>query len=254
MGKFVALFACLLAIPLAWLPQKQSPGKEILLLQEPRKVSGIVADSLGQPVAGAEIWHNDDRKDLVVTDLNGRFEFSTRAPAFVIRKNGYTGAFVRTETAQSVRVTLQQRSAAIPVCAAKMECNSIVGFGSAFCFPNVIGVRVSEQANDIDYGTRIYSVRLKSGWQVMQQAGGGEWSAGMPLDEDVWSSVEYSEKTYHFGRGSIVDARGKNSSGKYWRSIGRFGETATYRNVDQETSMVFDRVIDGVCIREEKRK
>lgn len=254
MGKSVALFVCLLAIPLAWSPQKQSPIKKPLLRQESRKVSGIVTGTQGQPIAGAAIWHNDDRKDLVVTDFNGHFEFSTRAPAFVIRKNGYTGAFVRTETAQSVRVTLRQDTGTIPVCTGKTECNSIVGFGAVFCFPNVDGVKVSEQDNDIDYGSRIYSVRLKSGRQPMQHAGGGEWGPGFPLDGDVWDSVEYSEKNYQYGTSSIADARGMTSSGKYWRSIGRFGETAAYRNVDQESAALFDRVLDGMCIRGEKRK
>jgi hypothetical protein len=188
------------------------------------------------------------------TDLNGHFELSTRAPAFVVSKIGYESAFVLTEDAHSLQITLKKIQRAIPACLNKSLCTSVSGFGNVFCFTSVKGVKVSDQLNDIDYGSRIYSVKSKSLRHVMQHAGGPTWGEGLPFDENVWASIEYSEKTFAYGSQYIVDARGKSSSGKFWRSIGRFGETASYYYADQESTALFDRVLDGMCICEDKRK
>jgi hypothetical protein len=74
----------------------------------------------------------------------------------------------------------------------------------------------------------------------------------------VWESVEYSETVYR--RPDIpsnednvllglVDARGKLASGKQWRTVGLFGESADYSDADPESARVLDKVFDGVCIQ-----
>jgi hypothetical protein len=246
------IVAGLLTVRLLLFGQGLPPREASLLLPETQHVSGVVSDSLGQPISGASIQHMRRLTSDEVTDSGGRFEFSTRVPAFVIRKNGYESAFVRTENAHSIQITLKQSEARIPLCSIKSICTSVRGWDAAFCFANVKGVRISEQINDIDYGNRIYSVKSQHGRQFMSHGGGSMWSFGMPSDEDVWSSVEYSEKTYRYGAGVIIDAKGKSASGKLWRSIGKFGESASYRDADQESAALLDRVIDSVCIQQDK--
>ena len=242
--------ACALAIPLVLCAQKLTPREESLLLPVEQHVSGIVVDSSDGPIAGASVQHTTTSTKEIVTDLTGHFELTTRAPAFVIRKVGFEGAFVRTQNAQSIRITLKQSQGTLPVCSQKSPCSSIDGFGCVFCLPHIPGIKISEQGNDIDYGQRIFSVRSNHGRQSIQHAGGPMWGPGIPFDEDVWDSVEYLEKTYRFGAGLVLDARGQTKSGKLWRIIGRFGETASYREVDKESATQLDRVLDGLCIRE----
>ena len=253
MRKLAPIIACALAIPLVLCAQKLTPREESLLLPVEQRVSGIVADSSGGPIAGASVQHTAESAKEIVTDLTGHFELTTRAPAFVIRKVGFESAFVRTQNAQSIRITLKQSQGALPVCSKKFPCSSIGGFGCVFCLPHTPGIKISEQGNDIDYGQRFFSVRSNLGRQSIQHAGGPMWGPGLPYNRDVWDSVEYSEKTYRFGAGLVVDARGQTRSGKFWRIIGRFGETASYRDVDKESATQLDRVLDGLCIQEEKR-
>jgi hypothetical protein len=254
MRFFAPIAICVLAVPLLLAGQAPTPRETALLLHETQHVSGVVSDSSGRPISGASIQHLGRTILDGTTDSTGHFEFSTQVPAFVIRKNDYESAFVRTENAHSIQITLKQSEARIPACSSKNVCTSVSGWGTVFCFPSIKGVTVSEQTNDIDYGNRIYSVKSEHGRQGMRHGGGPMWGGGLPFDEDVWSSVEYSEKTYQYGTGVITDAKGKSASGKYWRSIGRFGESATYHAADKESAALLDRVIDGMCVRDEKRK
>jgi hypothetical protein len=258
MRWFAPIVACVAAIPLILSAQNLTPREASLMLPEFQHVSGVVSDSVGRPINGASIQHLGNMIQDGVTDSSGHFELSTRVPAFVIRKIGYESVFVSTESAHSIQITLKQSEAKIPACSDKTVC-TLVGWGTVFCFANVKGVAVSEQANDIDYGNRIYSVKSEHGRQAMSHSGGPMWGFGRPYDEDVWSSAEYSEKTYRYGSNFndtnfVIDAKGKTKAGKYWRFVGRFGESAAYHHVDQESAALFDRALDGVCIAEQKRK
>lgn len=254
MRKLIPVGVVLLIVPFLLFAQSLTPRKETLLLLNAQHVSGVVTDSSGNPIVGAAIWHTYESTHLVVTDASGHFDLSTRAPAFVIRKDGYEGVFVRTEDASEIQITLKNSTVTLPACSEKSTCTSLDGFDSAFCFPHIDKMKVSDQSNDIDYGNRIYSIGSGKSRQTMQHAAGPMWGVGLPYDGDVWGSVEYSERTYRYGEGFIVDARGKTKDGKLWRFVGRFGESAAYQNVDQEAAAQFDRVLDGVCVRAAKQK
>lgn len=252
------VISCLLVIPLSLIAQNLTPSEASLMLPEAQHVSGVVSDSAGRPINGASIQHLGRMINDGVTDSSGHFELSTRVPAFVIRKIGYESAFVRTESAHSIQIMLKQTGAKIPACSSTSVCTT-VGWGTVFCLANVDGVKVSDQINDIDYGNRIYSVKSEHGHQAMSHGGGPMWGFGRPFDEDVWSSTEYSEKTYRYDSDFIdtnfvTDAKGKTKAAKYWRFVGRFGESATYHDVDEESALMFDRVLDGICVAEQKRK
>jgi len=69
----------------------------------------------------------------------------------------------------------------------------------------------------------------------------------------VWSAEEYHETVYPFLGFAVDDARGRTPNGRYWRSLHLFQgvhEEASYHDVDQATAALFDRVLDGVCLRE----
>ena len=90
----------------------------------------------------------------------------------------------------------------------------------------------------------------KMALRQIQHAAGPMWGAGLPRDEDVWSSVEYSETDYRDLEGFlIIDSRGKNADGEYWRVLGRTFETASYRKLAKDEAAVLDKVLNGVCLR-----
>jgi hypothetical protein len=223
--------------------------ERMILLPEPRKVSGWVVDPTGAPIAGAHIDHSDvNQPEQLFTDEMGRFFVETRAPALVIRKQGFDGRRIGTGEPGPLRITLQ-RAAALQSC--KSACVALKNPNSAFCFPAIPGVRVSEQGHIGDSVMREIMIHTSFGPRELLFGSGPNWSLGIPYTGDVWESVDYSEKSYAAGDLDVIDARGKNRDGKLWRYVGTFGESASYYEVDPKDAALPDRFLDGVCQADE---
>jgi hypothetical protein len=251
MRKLIFVLTFVLVIPLLMFAQMLSRREAALLLPVERRISGLVTDSSGRPIAEASVEHTVPPDKNILSDTSGRFDLTTRAPAVVIRKVGFDSVFVRNKNAESIRIVLDPSAGALPICPSKPPCKTINGWGSTFCFPSIDGVKVSKQLHDVDYGMQIFSVPSTNAF--IRHGSGGNWSFGVPEFEEVWGSVEYAEKTYMFSGAFIVDARGKTEAGKFWRFLGRIGESASYSEADQKSAALLDQVLDGVCIRETKR-
>jgi hypothetical protein len=221
------------------------------LLLPARGITAMVVDHDGRPVADVRIDHDGNRARPTVTGADGKFRLVTRAPALVLRKTGYRSFFMRTTAAFPDRIVLERADSTDEprVCSAREQCDFIAGWQAEFCFPRVAGVSTSAQSQDADYGIHVFAVKAASGAVGIRHGSGPMWTFGIPVDDDVWRSVEYSEVTRRDGKIEIVDARGQTADGKHWRYLGRFGESASYRDVDDEAVRMLDRVLDGVCIR-----
>ncbi len=228
--------------------------EKALLLPKEQNVSGIVVDSSGHPIKGASIENTDLQRKIVTTDESGRFRITTQAPAFVVRKRGYDGAFLRTVNAKSVRITLRVSKNVVPSCVKESSCKAIVGFGGFFCFAEAEGIEVTEQGNDVDYGQRFFSVQTKDGVASIWHGAGSSWDWGVPSNEDVWLSIDYSERESMVAGYTVIDARGRTADGKFWRYIGRLGESASYRDLDRESATLLDKVLDSMCALREKNR
>lgn len=220
------------------------------------RLTGRVTDRQGNPLAEVHIDHTGvTRPPFPVTDAQGRFAVETRASAVVFRKNGFEGQYYPLERdAIAVELKLQAARPA-KACSPGRSCLSVEGLLPTFCLPRVRGIRVTKQGNDIDYGYRFHLVETPQGEQGIQHAAGPLWGSGMPLDDDVWTSVEYQETDYRDAEGyMLIDARGRSAQGECWRVVGHAFETAAYRRVSPETAKKLDRVLDGVCVRPWRRR
>ena len=140
-------------------------------------------------------------------------------------------------------------------CGRFSDCASLQYVFSTFCLPRIPGVHVSAQRNDIDYGQRVFAAKTPSGTVVIQHAAGPMWGSGLPFDEDIWSASEYSENAWVDSDGfSLIDARGKSADGTCWRVLGHAFETASYRNVPEQDTVLLDRVLDGACVNPRPRR
>ena len=101
---------------------------------------------------------------------------------------------------------------------------------------------------DIDSGERVYTVETPEGPKPVAHDAGAMATFGIPADKAVWKSVEYEGATYKNGEEVFVDARGRTADGKRWRYVGKFAESASYRDADDITAPVLDRVLDAICI------
>jgi hypothetical protein len=220
------------------------------LLPQPRHIVGLVLDSEGKPVSEAYIDHSGDRPWSHQTDSESRFVLDTRAPAFVIRKPGFHSELVRTQDAEELRITLRKLDGKLfPRCPTAGSYVGIEGWESVLRFIPVRGVEVSRQGRDIDYGARSYYIKIKSGAQGITHGSGPMWSFGLPRVQYVWRSVRYDEVTYDLGRRTVIDARGQLPDGLRWRSLGMFGESASYYDVDPVSAAVLDKFLDGACAK-----
>jgi hypothetical protein len=226
-------------------------GIRDLLLPQSRHIVGKVVDSDGRAIAEAQIDHSNDRRHAHQADANGRFELTTQAPAIVVRKAGFQSELVRTQDATEIQVTLRKLTGtrAFPSCSGTGQYEGINGWGASFQFLKVPGVTASEQGQDIDYGARSYLIDTSQGPKGIRHGSGMMWSFGMPIDQDVWRSVKYEEISYDFGGFPVMDARGQFQSGNRWRYLGKFGESASYSDVDEVSAKALDQFLDGACIK-----
>jgi len=177
---------------------------------------------------------------------------------FEVRKAGYRSEIVRTqETLSDVRIILQKLDAIFLLCPfgngavgvnSTAEHVGLEGWGAMFQFAAVPGITASKQGQDVDFGSRFYYLETKADRKGIAHGSGPSWSFGQPLNSDVWSSVKYSEMTFQIGAFMIIDARGELPDRTRWRTLGKFGETASYRNVDEDTAQVLDQFLDGACL------
>lgn len=226
-------------------------SSQSLLLPEARRIQGVVVDAAGRPVPDASIDHTGQSSHSYVTDAEGRFDVTTRAPLIAVRKSGFRTEVIRTTDTAHATTTLHpsERSRGFAACRNARDHVSLEGFGAAFWLPHITGVNVGPQTNDSDYGNRGFSVKTKQGWRGIRHGAGPLWSWGLPLDSYVWQSSIYMEQTYDDSRyGRIIDARGQSASGVWWRTIVRFGESASYSDVDEQTAKLLDQVLDGACV------
>jgi len=117
----------------------------------------------------------------------------------------------------------------------------------------VPGVTATRPGQDVDYGSRGYVIATSNGRVGIGHGSGPLWSFGLPSDDDVWRSVEYRETVFGTDPLITIDARGRTADGKFWRNLGKFGESASYRDVNEADARLLDRVLDGVCIRSNQR-
>jgi hypothetical protein len=241
----------------AW-PQS---GWESYFLPSAVGLHGIVADSNDAPLGGVTIHYlEDDGNPRAPLDIgaDGRFEVTTRAPAVVFRKPGFDSEYRRTSENARLRIVMRKATRPMAACAAQAGC---VGVGR-LCLPNLPGFHFKKPVDGIDVWVRSITAgglahrAAELTWRV-----GPSW-LGMPRAEQVWASVEYSESQKQVDGLSIADVHGKRANGKPWRSLGldyerssggsdpyHIGESVSYQNVDAATAAVFDRMIDGVCVK-----
>lgn len=217
-----------------------------LMLPSPVQMSGVVVDAQGTPIPGVWVSHLGVRTGIK-SNHDGHFDLKTNTPVVVFRKPGLSSVVVRTVNSADLKVTMQTAQT-MKTCRSGEHCYSIAGFGGRLCVPAVSGVKATKQGNDIDYGARAYIIETEHGKQGIRHGAGPMWTLGAPSDTNVWSSSEYSEKTYQAGPIDVVDARGKMRDGKVWRYIGMVGESLEYRGVEPGDAVRLDEVLDGVCV------
>jgi hypothetical protein len=220
---------------------------ESSLLPAPVSFSGVVVDDQGRPIPEVRIdpWYKLGEHR---TDSEGRFRIEDRTPAVVFRKPGFEPVFARLKNTSDVRITMKVATRTIATCSSSIAC----ALGMHFCYPNVANVETSREWSDVDYSAQSFIITTPRGKKRMDHGQGIAWDRGVP-PASVWDGAEFTETDYDDHGRLVMDARGKTSDGKLWRWQGEFAESTQYYNLAPEEAALFDKVLDGFCIRSAKQ-
>jgi hypothetical protein len=242
------------------------PVTPLKRLAVPVSMSGVILDSSGHAVADVEIYEGraarsgvaqwgKARWEIVRGEQEGRFSIRTDAPFIVFRKAGFESQRVRCiNRPDKTVITLVPASRRLPVRPANSDCAGLPR--SAFCFPNVAGIRVGNPYSTGDSTARDFSSFRNKDATLKHDCCGWVTTDGLPALSYMWQSVLYKETVYEVGGLLILDAKGMSSSGKMWHFLGRDGEYAgynDYRGLDPKDAALLDKLVDGVCIRNRVR-
>jgi hypothetical protein len=225
-------------------------GPAKLQLPAPVQVRGVVVDSAGDPIPDVQIDHIALTAAFARADSSGHFDFEAKGPSVVFRKKGWMSRLVRLSSSTGdIRVVLDRASEPEPLlnCSNKERCGT-APLGN-FCFPKIRGLGAGDRVPTTDTFEQQFNIHSWFGPdRTMLHGAAPSWGGPEPRAQEIWDSVEFSE-IQRTGRGSFVlDARGKTSDGKLWRSIGQSGESIFYFDQNQKDAILFDRVLDGLCI------
>jgi hypothetical protein len=235
-------------LALAAIAQPQD-GPAKLLLPHPVHVRGVVVDGEGAPIPDVRIDHIALTSVFATADSSGNFEFEAKGPAVVFRKKGWTSRLVRVLSSPGdISVVLDRAGdpAPLPSCSKKSGCVA----GASFCLPRTRGIGITDSPFSVDVVGREFTIHSWFGPDKTMTLGFGGPSYGGPEPpvQVIWMSGDFSETEREAYGQTVLDARGKTSDGKLWRSIGRLGESASYYGQDPRDATLFDRVLDGLCI------
>lgn len=245
-GRFLLAFIWL---AFATLTQPQD-GPAKLLLPTPAQVRGLVVDSAGNPIPEVRIDHIALTAAFATADRSGHFEFEAHGPSVVFRKKGWTSRLVRVSSSTGeIRVVLDRAgdSTPLPNCSKEEPCGT-APLGN-FCFPKVHGVSAGDIVPTTDTLEQQFSIHSWLGPdRTMHHGTAPSWGGPEPRTREIWDSVDFSEVQRDSQGQLVLDSRGRTSGGKLWRSVGQPGESVFYYGQEPKDAMLFDRVLDGLCI------
>lgn len=220
-----------------------------------------ITDPAGNPLPGVSGGSAGVHVQGPISGPDGVLTLTRAGRVRVLRKVGYESTPVRIDGRIELSAVMvpSRPTPMFPVCLDAGACTGLRANSAGFCFRLPDAVAPSHDGQDIDYRTRVYRIPNRGAVDGIIHGAGGWWGGPFPLRADESESIEYQEKLYfrpdvpRIDPGDtnawVIDARGKNAAGTYWRRLGRAGETASYRDVSREIADILDEVLDSVCIR-----
>lgn len=118
-----------------------------------------------------------------------------------------------------------------------------VVYGMKFAVPGRMKMR---KVSDVDYVLFIIHPKVNRA-ERLELWSGPNVGSGYPEPELRSSSEGVVERKWSCPDMEGTDISGRARDGKYWRTTRMFDGFASYRNVSEETSRMFDQIIDGMC-------
>jgi hypothetical protein len=208
-----------------------------------------VVDENGRPIAGAFFDHTDmDENEYAerFTNREGIFDIWTHAQRIILRKAGYASAIVHPEDTAKHKFKMNTAQS-FPICPGSKP-QSADPFDASLEFRRASEVVVVKTGMGADYTFTQYGIKDHDNTVQLRRVRSQPWFS-TPNDNEVWLSVQYSERTYFVAGIEIVDARGITKEGKRWRELIRMYESLSYHDADPATAKLLDEFLDRTCLQ-----
>jgi len=225
--------------------------------QSEQSVKGFVVTKDGQPIAGVSvqgsIWKRccPYQQDKATTNEKGEFFLKHGGAVIHFSKSDLEPlAFVVKPGAAQVRVVMSpvENQLTVPVCVQPDSTHKLLGWGKYglhFTVPNA-GVQILGGKPDVDYVR--YVIQPQKSASYLDLWFGPYSISTEPDDERFVKSIEFSQRNLATTKGVVgMDSRGRTRNGLNWRQAAAFGSGAVYRDVDNESAPLFDKIIDSIC-------
>jgi hypothetical protein len=212
-----------------------------------QQLSGAVKSPAGQPLANVYVFYSRSLRDIAETDDRGTFSLPYFETVISFRRAGFR-PLTRIVDPSITKLDVVLEDAApsqwlIPRCGDE-EKRRRVGFILRMRVPKE---SVARKGRDADYENFAIGYGAKSSRVWLSGIAGPYGSLGIPPYAWILDATEFSERSFKAGDIEGSDMRGRLRDGKYWRYVGRLGESIEYSDLTQEQAAYFDRIIDGAC-------
>ncbi len=104
------------------------------------------------------------------------------------------------------------------------------------------------RVDDADYV--VYGIRLKRKGAELELWFGPTAFNPWPDDKLLVGSSDFSQRNIYRPEGDFMgmDSRGRTAEDGRWRHAGGVAEGAKYSDASREEAIVFDRIIDSMCV------
>jgi hypothetical protein len=242
-------FHAVVACPQEQIDRSRDRSAQLLLLSQPRHVNLLVTGVDGVPLSRVRVEYSN-LKDELATDLNGKVAFNTSAPYFTLGRPGFESLRLATEDAADYRAVLHKLPGGeqFRVCTDAELSARVPGWKGVFQIPRSAAAKASAEKPDVDYVARTVSAKSGSKLLWAEQGRGPMWGGGGPKDTDVWTATHYREVEYKLGGFQVIDAKEWMPNGKCQRSLGLFGESILYYDLDCKSVHPLDNLLDQACV------
>lgn len=221
-------------------------------------VKGMVVTETGQPIAGvsvyAHVWKQccSAARYSGKTDQSGEFALEHGGSVVHFWKEGLepVAVVVKPGTSELRVIMKPERDAMrLPICSRPGSGLKSIGwgkFGLHFTVPKK-GVAISGGKSDVDYIK--YVIRPDGSSSYLALWFGVNAMLSEPGDDQLLESVHFWQRNLELANGEPIgmDSWGQTENGLKWRQTGLLNAGAVYRDADQASASVFDKIINSAC-------
>jgi hypothetical protein len=220
-----------------------------------KPIKGMVNSNIGKPIKDVFIYSrslmqigSETFTPFTVTNENGEFKLENRGKVLFLQHPDFEPLIkILDERVNEVEITLQPlnlKKISFSTCSTVNK-SDWTGRKMRFPITKIKGV-IKETGEDsnalkVEYSRQSERSFMNMFWGTMA-------TNGLPPEELILASKSYLIRSIKFNKWLGIEFKGELENGRFWRYIGREGESISYSSSSREASKYFDSIIKRMCI------